>query len=166
MRYGHRIKRIAHNRNSKLRQNCWRTVEWLLWFSEEDGTVFEPQNIEDYNKKEFWEDAFQKYKVNYDWYGKYDDFQTYFAQYIKKSDRILMVGCGNSTLGEKLLESQICIIVRYDHGYHNVLCVDYSESVIARWTKEREEERRWFIKSWMQLTWRLLMRSLMWLLIR
>ena len=63
-----------------------------------------PQSIEDYNKKEFWEDAFQKYKANYDWYGKYDDFQTYFAKYIKKSDRILMVGCGNSTLGEKLLQ--------------------------------------------------------------
>ena len=96
-----------------------------------------PQNIEDYNKKEFWADAFQKYKANYDWYGKYDDFQTYFAQYIKKSDRILMVGCGNSTLGEKLLESQICIIVRYDHGYHNVLCVDYSESVIATMNKRK-----------------------------
>ena len=61
-----------------------------------------PKNIEDYNKREFWEDAFQKYKSNYDWYGKYEDFQSYFAKYMKKSNRILMVGCGNSTLGEKL----------------------------------------------------------------
>ena len=61
-----------------------------------------PKNIEDYNKREFWEEAFQKYKSNYDWYGKYEDFQTYFSKYMKKTDRILMVGCGNSTLGEKL----------------------------------------------------------------
>ena len=45
-----------------------------------------PKNIEDYNKKEFWDSAFQKY----------------FATYMRKTDRILLVGCGNSTLGEKL----------------------------------------------------------------
>lgn len=61
-----------------------------------------PKNIEDYNKKEFWDSAFQKYKSNYDWYGEYDDFQKYFATYMRKTDRILLVGCGNSTLGEKL----------------------------------------------------------------
>lgn len=61
-----------------------------------------PKNIEDYNKKEFWDSAFQKYKSSYDWYGEYDDFQKYFATYMKKTDRILLVGCGNSTLGEKL----------------------------------------------------------------
>ena len=41
-----------------------------------------PDNIEDYNKKEFWDKA--------------------FAKYMSKGDRILLVGCGNSALGEKL----------------------------------------------------------------
>ena len=27
--------------------------------------------------------------------------------------------------------SSILVMHRYDHGYHNVLCIDYSESVIA-----------------------------------
>ena len=62
-----------------------------------------PKNIEDYNKKEFWDEAFEKYKSVFDWYGGYNDFKTYFSTYINKKSRILLVGCGNSNLGEKLL---------------------------------------------------------------
>ena len=61
-----------------------------------------PNNIEDYNKKEFWDKAFDKYKSLYDWYGKFSDFKEYLSKYMSKGDRILLVGCGNSALGEKL----------------------------------------------------------------
>lgn len=61
-----------------------------------------PDNIGDYNKKEFWEKAFSHYKNNYDWYGSFNDFKSYFTKFIKKTDSILLVGCGNSSLGEKL----------------------------------------------------------------
>ena len=62
-----------------------------------------PENIEDYNKKEFWDQAFEQYKSVYDWYGNFTDFKRYFSEYMTKESRILLVGCGNSSLGEKLL---------------------------------------------------------------
>ena len=62
----------------------------------------QPKEIGDYNKKEFWETAFGKYKADYDWYGSYSKFKSYFETYIRKKNRILIVGCGNSTLGEQL----------------------------------------------------------------
>ena len=57
-----------------------------------------PKNIEDYNKREFWEDAFQKYKSNYDWYGKYEDFQSYFVKYMKKRPDISGLFFINATI--------------------------------------------------------------------
>ena len=39
-----------------------------------------------------------------------------------ESPRVLIVGCGNSRVGEKL----------YDSGYHDVTCVDASTVVIAQ----------------------------------
>ena len=62
-----------------------------------------PENVEDYNKKEFWDQAFEQYKSVYDWYGNFTDFKRYFSEYMMKGSRILLVGCGNSSLGEKLL---------------------------------------------------------------
>lgn len=61
-----------------------------------------PNDIGDYNKKEFWDHAFSKYRDEYDWYGSYSDFKKHFDKYMKKSDKILLVGCGNSSMGEKL----------------------------------------------------------------
>ena len=34
-----------------------------------------PKNIEDYNKKEFWDQAFEKYKSVFDWYGNFNYFK-------------------------------------------------------------------------------------------
>ena len=96
-----------------------------------------PKNIEDYNKKEFWDEAFEKYKSVFDWYGGYNDFKTYFATYINKKSRILLVGCGNSNLGERLLSLLFHFTCRYDNGYYNLVCIDYSETVIHTMTQRR-----------------------------
>ena len=48
-----------------------------------------PENIEDYNKKEFWDQAFEQYKSVYDWYGNFTDFKRYFSEYKPHSARWL-----------------------------------------------------------------------------
>lgn len=40
-------------------------------------------------------------------YGEYPELSGHLHKYLKKQDNILMVGCGNSTLGQNL----------YDIGY-------------------------------------------------
>lgn len=96
-----------------------------------------PQNIEDYNKKEFWDQAFEKYKSVFDWYGSFNDFKSFFKTYLNKKSRILLVGCGNSNLGERLLCFVLFLISRYDNGYQNIICIDYSETVIETMKNRR-----------------------------
>lgn len=98
-----------------------------------------PKNIGDYNTKAFWDNAFTKYSKDYDWYGNYVDFKQYFQKYIQKKDSILIVGCGNSSMGEKLYIFLFIrlLINRYDNGFRNITCVDYSEKVIETMKKRK-----------------------------
>ena len=43
------------------------------------------------------------------------------SKHIKRSDQILIIGCGNSSLGADL----------YDDGYQNITNIDFSQTVIA-----------------------------------
>lgn len=52
---------------------------------------------------------------DFDWFKKYSDIREHLAPLIPNKDaRILMLGCGNSTLSRDM----------YDDGYHNILNID------------------------------------------
>jgi EEF1A lysine methyltransferase 4 len=72
-----------------------------------------------YKKKEYWDERFTK-EDTYDWLLKFADVKTLLLPHLKESDRILIVGCGNSTFSADL----------YDAGYHNIVNIDYSDVVI------------------------------------
>lgn len=61
--------------------------------------------------------------VTFDWFKKYEDVVHLLHLVLPdKTARILMLGCGNSTLSEDM----------YDDGYKNIVNIDYSPIVIER----------------------------------
>lgn len=53
------------------------------------------------------------------------------SRYIKSSDKILHVGCGNSLLADQL----------YDNGYHSVTSIDVVDDVIKNQRKRNRKKR-------------------------
>ncbi|KAJ3224868.1 hypothetical protein HK099_007733 [Clydaea vesicula] len=71
----------------------------------------------------------------YDWFKDFSHFEEFVSANLKKSDKILMLGCGNSKLSEDM-----CL-----KGYKNITNVDYAENVI-NFMKERnldKPEMKW-----------------------
>ena len=56
-------------------------------------------------------------------YGEYSDLVGMLVKYIKSKDNILMVGCGNSTLGPDLYDIQNC---------HNQVNIDLNATIIRQ----------------------------------
>ncbi|XP_071956517.1 EEF1A lysine methyltransferase 4-like [Antedon mediterranea] len=82
-------------------------------------------NNSDFKTKEYWNSRFKK-EVEYDWLMTYNDVKESLVNKFAQSDRILIVGCGNSTFSEDL----------YSDGYMNIVNIDFSEVCIEK-MKER-----------------------------
>jgi SAM-dependent methyltransferase len=90
----------------------------------------------------------------YDWLGKYADVRDLLGSVLKKSDRILLIGCGNSTLSADLYGmfciSEFCLFITFsrscnlgpsDDGYENLVNIDYSSVVIESMRARHSEAR-------------------------
>lgn len=64
-------------------------------------------------------------------YGEYPKLSGVIHKYIKPSDKVLMVGCGNSKLSEDL----------YDLSYHDIHNIDISDMVIRQMTHKNSRKR-------------------------
>jgi len=83
-----------------------------------------PKHGTDFASKDYWKDFFDKRKDPFEWYGTYWDLAYLFKKYVKQSDEILMVGCGNSELSEELYVSIYtcaCILFFYRETYMYIL---------------------------------------------
>lgn len=76
---------------------------------------------EDYKSQEYWDARFEK-EEEYEWLVKYADVAHLLQPLIRFSQRILVIGCGNSRFSSDL----------YDAGYTNIVNIDYSPTVIER----------------------------------
>ncbi|KAF9031408.1 hypothetical protein BDZ89DRAFT_627609 [Hymenopellis radicata] len=93
-----------------------------------------PERNEQYGTKEYWDQRYQaeSHGGSFDWFKSYADIAPLFRNLIPdKTSRILMLGCGNSTLSQDM----------YDDGYRNIVNVDYSAVVIDQ-MKQRHESTR------------------------
>ena len=93
--------------------------------------------------------------ATFDWFKKYEDVADILREAIpNKNARILMLGCGNSTLSEDVCDQYamaLSYIERafltdyyskmYDDGYKNIVNIDYSGVVISR-MKARHSDHR------------------------
>ena len=121
---------------------CETMVEEATSSSNEDArdSVLPKQNSE-YNSLDYWEERFTK-EETYEWLLSYDQLATKLSKYLTtKTCRILVVGCGNAPFSTDL----------YDAGYHNLVNIDYSVSVIARMQKKRPD-MEWLVMDMTNLT--------------
>eukprot|EP01031_Cornospumella_fuschlensis_P028507 gene28507-34415_t len=90
-----------------------------------------PQDHADFTTKEYWDKFFQeRNKEAFEWYGNFSDVLPPLLPNIKKTDRLLVIGCGNSNFSSQL----------YDLGFHNIINLDFSEVVITE-MREKNGER-------------------------
>eukprot|EP00455_Lapot_gusevi_P005374 TRINITY_DN1228_c0_g1_i1.p1 TRINITY_DN1228_c0_g1~~TRINITY_DN1228_c0_g1_i1.p1 ORF type:complete len:231 (-),score=74.87 TRINITY_DN1228_c0_g1_i1:39-683(-) len=96
-----------------------------------------------YKQKTYWDERFSK-EEKYDWLTRYDGVKDLLAQYVKRTDRILMIGCGNSTLSQDM----------YDDGYENITNIDYSDVVIANMSQKNAERTNmtWQVMNMLDMT--------------
>ncbi|KAG1442304.1 hypothetical protein G6F56_011119 [Rhizopus delemar] len=82
-----------------------------------------PKDPTAYKTQEYWEERYQKEDTSttFDWFKTYAELKPLLNEAIpNKEAKILMLGCGNSTLGEDM----------YLDGYKNITNIDYSKTVI------------------------------------
>lgn len=98
--------------------------------------------VTDYKCVDYWNQRFST-EPEYDWLVTYPHISSLLSQYIDTSHRILIIGCGNSTLSYDL----------YNHGYKNVISIDYSQVVIdnMRAKYSRIPELRYYLCDMTQL---------------
>ncbi|KAJ8471970.1 hypothetical protein OPV22_026313 [Ensete ventricosum] len=74
----------------------------------------------DYGEPSYWDRRYRQYQGPFDWYQKYQSLAPLFDLYLRRPHRLLLVGCGNSALGESMV----------DDGYQDVVNIDISSVVI------------------------------------
>ncbi|KAG1465212.1 hypothetical protein G6F46_002700 [Rhizopus delemar] len=82
-----------------------------------------PDDPTAYKTQEYWEERYQKEDANttFDWFKTYAELKPFINEAIPdKQAKVLILGCGNSTLGEDM----------YADGYKNITNIDYSKTVI------------------------------------
>lgn len=85
-----------------------------------------PNQVQEFAQKKYWDNFFTKRDKSFEWYGQYEDFKAVLLKYIKPDDRLLVVGCGSSTLSIDL----------YDDGFTNNTSIDISQVVIQKMIAE------------------------------
>ena len=89
-----------------------------------------PKNNEEYGKKEYWDDRFTNER-EFEWLVSYRDVASQLKPFLRTDNRILVVGCGNSSFSADL----------YDDGYQRICSLDYSQVVIDAMRKRNEGKR-------------------------
>ena len=72
-----------------------------------------------YREKEYWDKRF-KTEDKYEWLCSYDDVKEYIVRDMFPTDKILILGCGNSRFSADL----------HNAGFKNITSVDFSPNVI------------------------------------
>ncbi|KAK8786005.1 eEF1A lysine and N-terminal methyltransferase-like [Amblyomma americanum] len=82
-----------------------------------------PKTSSEFASEKYWNEFFRKRgKAAFEWYGEYWQLAGTICSYLKKTDKLLIVGCGNSSLSADL----------YDSGYTNNVSIDISDVVIRQ----------------------------------
>jgi SAM-dependent methyltransferase len=97
----------------------------------EEQESYAPKSNSSYGAKDYWEERYSKEK-DYKWLLSYAQLASQLAPFLQRPNaRILMLGSGNSPF----------LADMYDAGYHNIVNIDYSETVISAMKERHCTER-------------------------
>lgn len=88
---------------------------------DEENSSFMAQRNEEYGKKEYWNERFSE-EDSYEWCKDYQFFKQNILKYVAKTDKILILGCGNSKFSQDI----------YLDGFSEITNMDYSGIVISK----------------------------------
>ncbi|KAJ1834743.1 hypothetical protein IWW55_005979 [Coemansia sp. RSA 2706] len=92
-----------------------------------------PEKNADYGTLEYWQQRYtQEPDEVFDWFKTYADLKPLLQQHVARDARILMLGCGNSTLSGDM----------YADGYERITNVDYSDVVIEQMRQRTQHQPR------------------------
>ena len=98
-----------------------------------------------YGSKQYWDDRYtqpdttigankKKSQTNNEWYVGWEVLKGYFLDYTTRSHRVVLLGCGTSTLGEDMASD----------GFSRITAVDYSEPSITLMQKAQQNRMAQF----------------------
>lgn len=91
-----------------------------------------PRTDAQFRSSKFWDKFFEAREGNaFEWYGKLQHILPFTTGRVAPTDRVLVVGCGNSELSADL----------YDTGVTRVTNIDYSAAVIEDMRAQHQEKR-------------------------
>ncbi|KIO20014.1 hypothetical protein M407DRAFT_142136 [Tulasnella calospora MUT 4182] len=86
---------------------------------------------EEYSTQTYWENRYANDEGTFDWFKSYADIKDLLHDLIpERSSRVLVLGCGNSTLSDDMWQDE----------YRNIVNIDYSGVVIGK-MKSKYEDR-------------------------
>mmetsp|Transcript_8531 Transcript_8531/g.13844 ORF Transcript_8531/g.13844 Transcript_8531/m.13844 type:complete len:209 (+) Transcript_8531:182-808(+) len=83
-----------------------------------------------YGKSTYWDERYTKDPEPFDWYQRYSGLKEKLRAYVKETDHILQLGCGNSRMTEDM----------YDDGFTSIANIDISKIVIEQ-MQERHKDK-------------------------
>lgn len=98
--------------------------------SEARGRSAPPKDNRVYSRQSYWDERFGD-EESYEWLVGWSDLETSLRPHLREEDRILLVGCGNSSLSADL----------YDAGFHNITSIDFSAVLIEKMAALHARER-------------------------
>ncbi|VDN20541.1 unnamed protein product [Gongylonema pulchrum] len=81
-----------------------------------------PESSASFRDPSFWKQFYKNASDSFEWYGDFNTFGSILIKYLKSTDKILQIGCGNSELAAQL----------YDNGYRAVSSIDIDQGVIDK----------------------------------
>lgn len=99
----------------------------------------------EFRNKVYWDKFFKtRGSKAFEWYGEYEALCGVLHKYIKLTDSVLMIGCGNSTLSERM----------YDVGIKNITNIDLSAVVIQQMQAKNRarKEMKWLKMDMLAMT--------------
>ena len=112
---------------TKIIQNLNKNDEENGDDNKEEAEI-EEENLShlDYGSPDFWERRYKIEFLPFDWYVHWNELDPIISPYIptdKQQLKSLVIGCGNSTMSNDMVEMS---------GFKNVVSIDISESVIEK----------------------------------
>lgn len=96
-----------------------------------------------FKEQSYWNQRFME-EEEYDWLVTTSQISEYILPYINMNDRILVVGCGNSSFSVEL----------YNMGYKNIVNIDFSDVLINKMKEKYQNlpEMQWLVMDMMDLS--------------